>query len=658
MGSEWMTEMSEQENDILGQALGAQFAPEMPGTGHAEDVAEEPQAEPQAEPAEPAQAGSIMDGMNSQGKYNALLRLLLSTSGMTEEDTAIDGFDMKAMDSKSSAEYGNMVNCLLVLSKYMDDKGITDESEDAKNLSLKSLVKGLRLSAIAYMEKNSGKRRSQSGKLRKAVAHKIVMNTELSLRKMAKPDDRGDIIEKSKERKQLLANDSKLSRLVKDASTDEPVSEQPVIQTFVKYPGDITKQHSFIGLRYTDVTPGTDRPFTRKEIRVGFGAGWKFPVAPVRIMNDFYTAVDSSTSTKVTNDKLNMALRVIQSKEGEVYRLFTHNCNHFVKEITDELGIQALREIHTAVFPGGALEKMKLFGKDAEKKGGVESVMDASGHIIDIKPTAEAHDSEDEDFRALPQAERDDRIAQYDDTKDVPVELLSQTQIGWGRGELEAFSSAKISQRTPDNSQKLNEYIGRAGAITSGEYRKLLMRIIGFDAFRTDSTITFSGLMNELVTKVRTTIGASGRTSDDAFYSFMKLFKFSRRGLSNFSLARMLTSMLTTSIEVSNMISRNSGGGKDEQHGQTNMALYAKMMTMDQRDTVEDEKQPGTRKIGAVTNANLTNTEELLARYRRVNDELHSNDEGLHTELNEAINQRIALVSLFEEYLNSLDTIR
>ncbi|MCQ2496418.1 MAG: C97 family peptidase [Lachnospiraceae bacterium] len=648
MANDWMTEMSEDENGLIDEALAAKFADSNPLTTQEDGAGTTTDTEAEG-------PGSIMSGMNSQGKYNALLSLLLGTANVNEEDAQNPAFDMRAMGSNSSMEFTKLVNSLVDLTRYMDNNAIVDEAAFENDISFRSLVTEVRLFAVAYMDKNSGRRIRSNGKLRKAVAHQIVKLTENSLSKLAKSNDNDNIIEKARERQSILASDSKLKGLVKDSSLDDKVSDQPVIQTFVKYPGSITQQHSFIGLRYTEISTDQRRPYKRKEIRVGFGSGWKFPVGPVRIMNDFHTRIDASTSTKVTNEKINQTLRVIQSKENDVYRLFTHNCNHFVKEITDEIGLQALREIHTAVFPGGALAKIQKIGKDAEQHGGVESVMDASGHVIDIKPTGEEVAPDADWRRKVSGMEREQRISAGSDTKELPLVVRAKVEKGLGNDEQELLRKAGIADGTREASKNVNSYIGSAGWATTDTYRQLLMKLVGFDFMQRSPNLTFIDVLNQLVTGVRTAVGASNMTADDPFFIFMKNFKIGRITLSNFDLARLLTGMLMDSGEVGDIFRRNRNGGREQQGGLGNFEIYAKSMLLNSKSIINDNQNSGKKRFGAeATDDSITSTRDMLDRHRRVNAEMYGDSAAIQGIMDTVANYRISMVSMFEGYLDAM----
>lgn len=178
---------------------------------------------------------------------------------------------------------------------------------------------------------------------------------------------------------------------------------------------------------------------------------------------------------------------------------------------------------------------------------------------------------------------------------------------------------------------------------------------IGFDFMQRSPNLTFIDVLNQLVTGVRTAVGASNMTADDPFFIFMKNFKIGRITLSNFDLARLLTGMLMDSGEVGDIFRRNRNGGREQQGGLGNFEIYAKSMLLNSKSIINDNQNSGKKRFGAeATDDSITSTRDMLDRHRRVNAEMYGDSAAIQGIMDTVANYRISMVSMFEGYLDAM----
>lgn len=157
--------------------------------------------------------------------------------------------------------------------------------------------------------------------------------------------------------------DSPLASMAKPYPQEGP-GQAPVFETHSFMPRESLDNasalhlHSFIGLRFTQMDPVSNR-YTRKRLKAGFGGG-SSPIAKHGVlMNDENTQADMSTETPITRDQLEAVMAVIPSMAQEPYNVVTHNCNHFTQKLASMVGAPIPAKLHdTPLGPIGAYKNL------------------------------------------------------------------------------------------------------------------------------------------------------------------------------------------------------------------------------------------------------------------------------------------------------------
>lgn len=157
--------------------------------------------------------------------------------------------------------------------------------------------------------------------------------------------------------------DSPLFPLVRPYDQEGP-AQSPVFETHSFMPRESIDEigadhlHSFIGLRFTQMDPKTNRVH-RKRIKVGFGGdGAPFSAHGV-MMYDTNTQADMSSETPISRTQLETAFALIPEKTREPYNVLTHNCNHFTQEMAQRMGATLPAQLHDTVLgPAGAYKNL------------------------------------------------------------------------------------------------------------------------------------------------------------------------------------------------------------------------------------------------------------------------------------------------------------
>ena len=157
--------------------------------------------------------------------------------------------------------------------------------------------------------------------------------------------------------------DNPLAAMVRNYTQEGP-GQAPVFETHSFMPSASVDNesaihlHSFIGLRFTQLDPATNR-YTRKRLKAGFGGGGS-PVAEHGVlMNDENTQADMSSETPITRDQLESVMMDIPDKAKEPYNVVTHNCNHFTQAIAAMVGATIPAQLHDTVLgPAGAYKNL------------------------------------------------------------------------------------------------------------------------------------------------------------------------------------------------------------------------------------------------------------------------------------------------------------
>jgi hypothetical protein len=123
----------------------------------------------------------------------------------------------------------------------------------------------------------------------------------------------------------------------------EGVAQAPVFETHTILPSmstdgrPFTYVHSFVGLRFTQFDPATQR-LARKRIKAGLcGDG---------LANNNGYMADMSTETPITPAQLKYAFQEMPRLGSRPYDLFTFNCNHFTQQMAEKMGAEVPAQLH------------------------------------------------------------------------------------------------------------------------------------------------------------------------------------------------------------------------------------------------------------------------------------------------------------------------
>jgi hypothetical protein len=141
----------------------------------------------------------------------------------------------------------------------------------------------------------------------------------------------------------------------------EGVAQAPIFETHsilpTWHPDDESfgHMHSFVGLRFTQYDPSTDR-YVRKRVKPGFGSNG--------LRNDNGFQADMSTETPISRSQLETVIDAIPRKADKKYNVVTYNCNHFTQQLADMVGAQVPAKLHDSVL--GPIAARKRLANAAE----------------------------------------------------------------------------------------------------------------------------------------------------------------------------------------------------------------------------------------------------------------------------------------------------
>mgnify|MGYP004494571195 CR=1 FL=1 len=164
--------------------------------------------------------------------------------------------------------------------------------------------------------------------------------------------------------RQITAGDgSSLSLSQSSKIYYEDVNKPPIFESNLgvnKFAPLSTYQHAFMGLRYTEYDKENKR-YTRKFFRLGyFGLDHshmvqaifnkKFP-AEIRCQTDDSSSVSTQTPISASHVKRLVYNIYIYFRRYKYYQFYTRNCNTFVKEIADSIGVNNVSSLHDHIAP-------------------------------------------------------------------------------------------------------------------------------------------------------------------------------------------------------------------------------------------------------------------------------------------------------------------
>lgn len=226
--------------------------------------------------------------------------------------------------------------------------------------------------------------------------------------------------------------------IVPDASSEladfmepypESTQEPPKYESHVRSPrgsGLALIVHSFVGLRFTGVHPRTHR-IGRYYLRAGFGSqgneeesgykGWQ----PGGLHNDTYSVAEISVERNTDPEHVNQALKFIPAHaHNSNYNLLSHNCNHFAREVAQELGFQDIAAMHEGISPTAAYSKMASLARQTDEQG--------QGDTRFFADLTAKNDIEDGSFTDMPSL----RYANVQGSENGHISALSETMLHGG----------------------------------------------------------------------------------------------------------------------------------------------------------------------------------------------------------------------------------
>ena len=156
----------------------------------------------------------------------------------------------------------------------------------------------------------------------------------------------------------------------------EDVNKPPIFESHLavgSFAPFSTYQHAFMGLRYTEYDKENKR-YTRKFFRVGFAGldhdhmigtflNKKSP-SDVVCETNHSASVSTQTPISVSQVKHLVDNIYIYFRKYKYYQLYTRNCNIFVKEIANSIGVNNISSLHDRIAPSLVANKASKLVSD------------------------------------------------------------------------------------------------------------------------------------------------------------------------------------------------------------------------------------------------------------------------------------------------------